>query len=478
MHSRSTKGPQVFHRRPSYWLAASRLGLIAAVFGTVSLLAAQVPAPSSIYRVFLKSGDALPSFGEAAVVADRLVFNLSIGGIDGPLTLQLVSLPLPLIDLDRTMRYADTVRAAFYAATRGEAEYSEMTAALSRDLEKLAAISDRKQQLAVADQLRLGLLAWPKSHFFYRANDVEKLAGMVGDVINELKVAVGEKAIALELTSGPPGPRREPLMVPPRLKESISLSLTASSAADIGEERLAILKSAASITPADDRELAAAVSRRLEQETNAERSYAALVADIRKRAQAAEAAGNAPAIDKLQAELLNRDQQFGFRRPKTVQDLIAELRLARESAAARKEVLEKYASVRQRLLDYEVQVRPAFAALDGLRSVLEYYRELRIVSFERTVAAADRFERMRGLVESATPPPEASAIHATLISSLRMAIEATNRRREAAATNAMPTLRAASSAAAGALLLGDRARNDLVNSLCLGARTANCGPVR
>jgi hypothetical protein len=30
--------------------------------------------------------------------------------------------------------------------------------------------------------------------------------------------------------------------------------------------------------------------------------------------------------------------------------------------------------------------------------------------------------------------------------------------------------------AAGALLLGDRARDDLVNSLCLGARTANCGP--
>jgi hypothetical protein len=267
-------------------------------------------------------------------------------------------------------------------------------------------------------------------------------------------------------------------MVPPRIKESISLSLTASSVADIGEERLAILKSAASITPADDRELSAAVARRLEQEQNAERSYAALVADIRKRAQAAEAAGNAPAIDRLQAELLNRDQQYGFRRPKTVQDLIAELRTARESAVARKEALEKYASVRQRLLDYELQVRPAFAALDGLRSVLEYYREFRVVSFERTTAAVERFEKMRALVESAPPPAEVSAIHATLISALRMAVEAATRRREAAATNAMPTMRAASSAAAGALLLGDRARNDLVSSLCLGARTANCVPLR
>jgi hypothetical protein len=161
-----------------------------------------------------------------------------------------------------------------------------------------------------------------------------------------------------------------------------------------------------------------------------------------------------------------------------VQDLIEELRKARDSAVARKEALDKYATVRQRLLDYELAVRPAFAALEGLRPVLEYYREFRIVSFERTAVAVDRFEKMRALAESTTPPPEVSAIHATLISALRMALEASTRRREAAATNAMPTMRAASSAAAGALLLGDRARNDLTNSLCLGPRTANCGPLR
>ncbi len=308
---------------------------MATLIAAAGPLAAQAPSPSATYRVFLKNGDALPSFGEAAVVADRIIFNLSIGGSDGPLTLQLISLPLPLIDMERTSRYADAMRAAFYAATRGEAEYSEMTAALSRDLEQLAKIQDRKQQLAVADQLRLGLVAWPRSHFFYRANDIEKLVGLVGDVINELKVAVGEKTFALELTAGPPTPRREPLMVAPRLRESITLSLSASSVADIGEERLAILKSAASITPAEDRELAGTVARRLELEMSAERSYAALAADIRKRAQAAEAAGNATAIDRLETELLGRDQQFGFRRPKTVQDLIEELRVARTSALAR-----------------------------------------------------------------------------------------------------------------------------------------------
>jgi hypothetical protein len=452
--------------------------LVIALVCAVAPVAGQAPSPSATYRVFLKNGDALLSYGEAAVVADRIVFNLSIGGSDGPLTLQLVSLPLPLIDMDRTTRYADSMRAAFYAATRGEAEYAEMTATLSRALDQLAKIEDRKQQLLLADQLRLGLVAWPRSHFFYRAADVEKLAGLVGDVVNELKVAVGEKTFALELTAGPPAPRREPLLVTPGLRESITLSLSASSVADIGEERVAILKSAASIAPPGDRELTGTIASRLEQEMKAERSYAALAADIRKRAQAAEAAGNAQAIDRLESELLGRDQQFGFRRPKTVQELIEELRLARSTALARKEVLDRYAAVRRRLVDYEVAVRPAFAALTGLRSVLEYYRELRVVSFERTVAAGERFNRLREKLEGVSPPPEAAAIHATLISALRMAVEATSRRREAAATTAMATMRAASSAAAGALLLGDRAHGDLVNSLCLGASTANCAPPR
>ena len=370
MHSRSTSGPQVFHSRPSWRTVVGRSAVVTTLLLAVGV-AAQTPSPFAVYRVFLKNGDALPSFGEAAVVADRIIFNLLIGGSDGPLTLQLISLPQPLIDMERTSRYADSMRAAFYAATRGEAAYSEMTAALSRDLEQLATIQDRKQQLVVADQLRLGLVAWPRSHFSYRANDIEKLVGMVTDVINELKVAAGEQTFALELMAGPPTPRRETLMVTPGLRESIALSLSASSVADIGEERVAILKSAASIAPAGDRELARTVAKRLQVEMSAERSYAALAAGIRKRALVAEATGNAAAIDRLQAELVGRDRQFGFRRPRTVQDLIEELRIARTSAVARKDALERYAAVRSRLLDYETAVRPAFSALDGQRSLLQ-----------------------------------------------------------------------------------------------------------
>jgi hypothetical protein len=475
LHSRSASLPQLFHTKPSgRRLLRAIVGF--AVVAAVAVPFAQAPELGSTYRVFLKNGDALPSYGEAAVVADRIVFNLSIGGSDGPLTLQLISLPLPLVDLDRTTRYAEAMRAAFFAATRGEAEYGAMTAALSRDLEALSEVTDRRRQLVLAEELRERLVAWPRTRFNYRADDVEKLAGLVGDVVNELKAAVGEKTVELELTAGPPSSTREPLLPSPRRREAIQLSLSASSAADNGEDRLAVLRAASAVVPPDDRDLANVVARRLDEEVRAGVSYAALSAEIRKRARAAVETGDPRTVERLETELLGRDQQLGFRRPQLVQGLVDEIRAARDAATARREVLDKYAAVRRRLLAYELQVRPAFSALDGLRSVLQYFRDMRSVSFERTVETYDRFDRLRVQVEGVEPPVEVSGVHATLVSAMRMAVEAAARRREAAATNALPALRAASSAAAGALLLGDRARADLVDSLCLGGRVTTCGP--
>ena len=468
--------PQLFHRQLSRAWSVVSLGVILAL-AVVSLpLLAQTPHGASTYRVFLKSGDALPSYGEAVVVDDRVVFNLSIGGLDGPLTLQLISLPVGMVDVGKTTRYADAMRAAFYSATRGAADYETLTTSLARDLDALATIPDRRRQLDIAQEIHRRLLDWPRHHFYYRSDDVEKLTGLVADVVNELRAAVGEQTFALELTAGPSVPDREPLMPVPRRKEAIELSMTASEAADIGEERIAILRAASSIAPADDPALTGAVNRRLAEETRAGEAYAALVADLRGRVRTAVDRGDVPGVERLEAELLARDRQLGFRRPQVVESLRVELGTARAEASARRETLDRYVAMRGLLLEYELAVRPAFSAFDGLRAVLESMRDGRTVSFERTVAAAERFTRLQQQIQDVRPPEVANGVHATLVSALRMAVEACLKRREAAATNAMPTMRAASAAAAGALLLGERARTDLVDSLCLGGRVSTCTP--
>jgi hypothetical protein len=91
----------------------------------------------AIFRVYLKSGQALPAYGESALVGDRVVFTLLLGVSPAPRSMQLMSLPAANVDLDRTRRYANTIRAKHYAATRGELDYAAMSQEVQRTLGQL-----------------------------------------------------------------------------------------------------------------------------------------------------------------------------------------------------------------------------------------------------------------------------------------------------------------------------------------------------
>src|SRR4029434_1415683 len=78
---------------------------------TAMISAQTVPVGAgAVFRVFLKSGEPLPSYGEAAVAGDRVVFTLMIGAEEPGRALQLISLPLDRIDLERTAGYANSLR--------------------------------------------------------------------------------------------------------------------------------------------------------------------------------------------------------------------------------------------------------------------------------------------------------------------------------------------------------------------------------
>jgi hypothetical protein len=338
-------------------------------------------------------------------------------------------------------------------------------------------LDDRNRQVALAEEARRRLTAWPREHFHYRSGDVQKLVGLLGDLVNELKAAGGQPAFALELSAGPPAPMREAVLPAPGLRESIELALLAATRTDLSEDRVALLRVASSVV-GGDRDLGALVARRLAEEVEATEAYAALAAGVRARARHAEARGDVAAVDHLEVELRTRDRQLGARRPAEVRQLVGEIRAARETARANRELLDRYATVRAALIEYELMVRPALSGLDGLKLVLEYVRDMRHVSYERTVVAHGRLVNFERLVARVVPPDALAAVHATLVSAVQMAREACERRRLAAVTNVARTLREASSAAAGALLLIDRSRHDLVQALCLGGRVPTCGRVQ
>ena len=127
--------------------------------------------------------------------------------------------------------------------------------------------------------------------------------------------------------------------------------------------------------------------------------------------------------------------------------------------------MDHYTYVRASLLEYERRIRPALSGLDGLRPVLQYIRDMRSMAFERLQTAVSRLEHFERQAVGVQPPDDLASVHATLLSALTMAREAVTRRRLAVVANNLAADREASAAAAGALLLVDRTREDLVTGL-------------
>lgn len=464
--------PQVFHRsrvvmasqwwRMRFCTVAAAIVVLLAGAGSVH---AQALGAATTYRVFLKNGHALASYGDTARVGDRIIFNLPIIGADNQLSLQLVSLPLSAIDLERTDRYAETMRAAYYAATRGEADYLEMTSRMTVELGRLPSMTDPTQQLAAAERLRADMLAWPKTHFYYRVDDVDRFAVMFADAINEMRAAAGLGGFALDLSAGITTPVREPLLPAPGATESITLAVVAARAADISEERIAVLRAALGLVPVSDARLRRDISTELEQEVAADRAYLLLAKEFRARAEAAVKRGSVQTAERLRDELPRRDRQLGQRRAETVQALAEELDRAVEMTRTRRAALDRYHATLRTLLIYERRVRSAMSAFDGFGPLLGRIRDMSGAEYEPTLSAEARFRQLQLDATAIAPPDDVAGVHATLISALQMAVEACARRRQAAATTKGPVASQASTAAAAALMLAERAHADLVTAL-------------
>jgi hypothetical protein len=440
---------------------------IAVILLTAAVPQGQAIDAASMFRVFLMSGEALPSFGESAVVGDRVVFTIVVGDGGAKTALQLVSLPVATVDVSRTARYAESMRAARYAATHGEADYAAMTAEVERSVAQLTKIEDPKRRLAMAEEAKRRLLSWSQEHYSYRADDVQKLAGMFDEVIAELRAAAGESRFTFDLVAGSAAAQFEPLLPPPTLRESVKMALAAARAADLGAERQAILRAAANAAGAAPgaEDLSTTLNTRLAMEQSADTAYATLAAALLARADAALRKADVETVADARRQAIERDRELGSLRPNEISLLIADLDAKLEAARAYRLALDHYAYARRGRLDYERRVRPAMSGFDGLRPTLEAIREMRGAPFERLTFALERFRAFAADLARVSPPGDLADVHATLSSSVHMALEACERRRRAVIVESLADARDASSAAAGAVLLADQARANLVRRL-------------
>jgi hypothetical protein len=481
---RPTAGAQGFHvastgfpqrRFATLILALTSASLVVCpAFATVK----QTPAPprevtasvdpGPVFRVFLNDGHALPSYGEYAVLNDRVVFTLVIGSGGLSTQYQLMSLPLTAVDLERTTRYRDAVRAARYAATRGETDYTEMTAEVSRSLDQLSKIEDPKARLAAAEEAKRRLLAWSEQNYHYRAKDIQELAAQFDEVIAQLRVSAGEPRISMSFVAGAPIAPPEPIKRAPTLRESIELALAAVAASDVSTDRAAILHAAqgasAELVGSDD--VASAVSRRITEEQDADRAFMAFRNDAITRAQTAQSRGDVTTAANIRREAEVNAAPAATGRAEELRGLLLDLDVIVNRTREHREALDRYAAMRPQLLAYEKSLRPVLSSLDSTTAVLNAIHDMKGPEVSKLERASTVLAKLGPKLDALQPPEGLVDVHATFISALHLAQEACRRRMLAlAANNDLRLGGEAAASAAGATMLVEQARENLVTRL-------------
>lgn len=424
-------------------------------------------AESVLYRLFLMDGTTLISYGEFARVADRVVFSIPLGDTAESPELQLVSIPQASVDWERTDRYSDAVRARRFAETRGEGDFAGLSSRVTDALNEIALTSNPARRLAMALEARGNLASWPSENFGYRAADVGQLVGMLDEVISELRVAAGQSSFDVSLVANVTPPSAAELLPPPGFRETMEQAVAAAAATSEPAERASLLRAVTSALqePARTGGWAAALHARasseLALELRLDKSYVQLTSSTIAAATARAARGDVTGVQALVRSVLTTDDRLGRRRPQEMAALLAlldlrlddarRLRLARDAWAVRVEVFKTYRAAIAPAID---ELRRSTRSLESIRQLagpepgLLPRLEQRLVMGKLQVAAI-------------TPPVELQPAHELIAAAFQMARRAASGRRNAVSSGNMTLAWEASSAAAGALMLFERAGQEL-----------------
>ena len=441
--------------------------LAAAMLVPVELATAADDA--TLLRMFLKDGASIVSYGEPARVGDRVIFSMPTAAMPNP-PLHLVDLALDRVDWDRTTRYATAARATHYVATQAGTDYAALSNNIAQTLNEIALTTDPAARLAIVERARRTLADWPQNHFNYRQAEVRQMLSMLDEAIADLRAASGARRFDLSLSAYvEPVTIVEPLLPPPTPQESIEEVLLAARAVDSAVERTSLLGTAVA---AIDREKAVlpagwAAATRLEAEAaiQAERridnSYQTLTSRTmtlaNRRARLADVRG----LERVLRSVQQRDAALGAKRPEAVTALVAAVEDKLDAARRLQLARERWALRAPALHEYRLAITTPMDLFAGLKPPLENIKALAgstpmaLATIQRATA------RILKLASAIAPPEELVAAHALLISAVQLAANAAEIRREAALAGDMARAWDASSAAAGALMLGTRARSDM-----------------
>ena len=437
-----------------------------ALFGVVDGVRARAPG-ALLFRIFLNDGTTLVSYGEFARVGDRVVFSVPLGDVTAEPTLQVLTISESLVDWTQTDAYATAVRATHYAETRGGDDFAILTGHVTAALNDIALTADPARRLAMAQEARRNLAAWPAANYNYKAAEVAQLVSIFDDVIAELRVEAGEGQFDLSLVARTLPPLPVVLMPAPDIQGSFELAFRSALLAADPAERTSLLSTLsesigfAPRTAGWASPLRRRIGAALAAELKADKAYRSLSTSILARSESLRARADVRGLQALVAQALKADEALGRKRPGEIAALLAtldarldgarRLRLERDARAMRLEALK----------DYRERIDAPLERLAQFRKWLESIRDLAGPEPKFLRPLGDRARLAHLELMSVTPPAEAQAVHGLLSAALHMTSQAAALRTNAVSSNDIKVAWDASAAAAGAMTLAERAIDEL-----------------
>ena len=445
-----------------------RAGVVVCVFLVLSSMATAQPAASRVlFRVFLSDGRVLSSYGEWARLDDRVIFSMPTQLSREPVELQLVTIPSQRIDWPRTESYAESVRAAAYATTRGDADFAAFSSEVAKTLNEVSQISDPLLRLSTAQRARQKLADWPAAHYGYRIGEVRDALAVLDEVISQLRLSVGITRFDISLSAPLPAPPPPPLP-PPTDAELVEQFAAAASIAESPADRISLLQTvlrlvdrAVGLLPGEWAErMRASVNGDLERERRTERAYNELRKTTLETAARLAARGSMLDLEKLRDKVRAEDQRLGGQRAGDIAALLATIDLEVAGAVQLREARRVWQKRAPEFRRYRRAMNGSLKTFSDAVPALEQVKAMRGPQVTAITPLSKRLARSSKTVAKVRPPEELSSGHALIRSAWELADNALRLRADAVSQNSVDVAQRASSAAAGALMLYQRARAD------------------
>jgi hypothetical protein len=207
------------------------------------------------------------------------------------------------------------------------------------------------------------------------------------------------------------------------------------------------------------------VLRTLERERRLDTAYAGLRRTALARASRAARRASVRDVERVIRDVRERDGKLGAERPDEMRALLATLAQQLDAARRLRLARDQWALKSASLNAFADRVRRPADDLAKARAGLEDIKALAGPSERQLARLESALSSVVASLQAMLVPEDVRAAHGVLLSAAQLAASATRLRQQAVRGGDMRLAWDASAAAAGALMLLDRARDDLTRAL-------------